>query len=463
MLKYIGPFLRINALDNSNIKSQLFYLAKESLKHIVLHSGCGIITKNDELRSKIIPKNDDIINGNISPLLCIYRKADGKLVNDNGKLHWNHRKFKKEINMDSNSFMTLSLLELAQYYNRFVDIDDKKYSYKNYLLDLVREQLEFYAFHCRSRDGVFIDKYDSSDPLCSEYNLTDKDLKFSFSTQALLMCAFYNYSSCIKNAEENEFKNFSLDILKMFKDFKNEIYNINHDELVKLCFAFNIFYKYSQLEDAKTLLIDFSELMIENLKHIPPQVLRDKIDISCLAYISCMMLYKDTQISKFKDAAQKIYQCLDKLYQPDKGIFIKYLQDKENKFTCEEIILYLYMNIMQNEYDESKNKEVDRTKLQNIYKNQIVNSGIVLSWPEAPDLDDVERYRNFTSKSDDLLKDEYFRMPSMPSPESNELAPIFIKYVTLNRRKENYKQYKHSFDASKNMFIFFLILHLDDI
>ncbi|MEG1796510.1 MAG: hypothetical protein RR262_08465 [Clostridium sp.] len=460
-MKYIGPFLRINVLDNKNIQSQLFYLSKESIRHIVLHSGCGIVSKNDDLKSKSLPKNDDIINSTISPLLCIYRKADGKLINENGKLNWNHKKFKKEINITSNAYMTLSLLELVDYYNKFVDIDNKKYSLKKCYLDLVGEQLEFFALHCRNCEGVFIDKYDSTDPMSKEYNLTDKDLKFNFSTQALLMAAYYKYSTYCKSSDENQFKNFSLDILDMFKHYKNEVYNIPHDELVNVCFAFNVFYKHSNLEDAKILLLDFSELMIENLKHLPSSVIKEKIDVSCLAYINCMMLYKETNISKFKDAANKIYINLEKLYLPEKGIFIKDLDEKENKFTCEEIILYLYMMIIKNHFESDKNQEIDFSKINNIYKNQIINSGIILSWPDAPSLDDVERYSDFTSKSDDLLKDDYFRMSSMPNPENNELAPIFIKYVTLNRRKESYKQYKHSFDASRNMFLFFLILFLD--
>lgn len=463
MLKYIGPFLRINELDTSNIKSQLFYLSKESLRHITLHSSCGIVSKSEDLRIKSLPKNDDIINDTISPLLCVYRKADAKLINESGKLHWNHRKFKKEINMESNAYMTLSLLELVDYYGKFVDVDHKKYSFKNFLIDLIGEQLEFFALYCRSREGVFIDKYDSTDPLSKEYSLTDKDLKFNFSTQALLMAAYYKYSTYIKNGAEEELKNFSLEILDMFKQFKNEVKNISHDELVKVCFAFNVFYKYSCLEEAKILLLEFSELVLENLKHIPSHIIRDKIDTSSLAYINFMMLYKDTHIAKFKEAANRVFLILEKLYQPDRGLFIKNLDEKESKFSCEEIILYLYTFMIQSDFENSRNKEFDFSKLQNIYKNQVINSGIILSWPESPNLDDIERYRNFTSKADDFLKDEYFRMSSMPTPENNELAPIFIKNVTLNRKKDSFKQYKYNFDASKNMFIFYIILFLNDL
>ncbi|HAG43203.1 MAG TPA: hypothetical protein DCL31_07315, partial [Clostridium sp.] len=116
-----------------------------------------------------------------SPLLSLYKKADGKLINNNDKLRWNDRKFKKEINIASNAYMTLSLLELADYYSDFIDIDNDKYSLKNYYLDLAREQLEFYALNCRNNEGVFVDKVDDSEPLLDQYNLRDKDNKFKFS------------------------------------------------------------------------------------------------------------------------------------------------------------------------------------------------------------------------------------------------------------------------------------------
>lgn len=49
ILKYIGPFLRINKVNPANIKNQLFYLSKESLKEIVLHSECGVSTPVKEI------------------------------------------------------------------------------------------------------------------------------------------------------------------------------------------------------------------------------------------------------------------------------------------------------------------------------------------------------------------------------------------------------------------------------
>lgn len=461
-MRYIGPFLRINILNNDNIKSQLFHLSKESLRHIVLHSGCGIICKNSDLRNKFIPNDDDTTNGVISPLLCVYRKADGKLLQDKDKLVWNHRKFKKEINICANGYMTLGLLYLSDYYRTFSDIDKEKFNLSKYYVDLVSEQLEFYAMNCRSADGLFIDKYDSSDPLQKEYNLTDKDIKFKFSTQALLMAAYYKCYE-VSDKKRDDFKNFALDILDIFSKLKKEICNTSHDELVRICLAFNILYETSKSEESKDLLVDFSELMLENIRHMPPSVIRDNVDMSCLCYINAILAYKNTGIDKFKDDADGIFNSLERLYDTDRGVFIKDLSEKENKFFSDEIILYLYSLMIERSFlPEGEQNEIS-SKIHNIYKNQVINSGIILKWPDAPPLDDVERYKNFTNKSEDLLDDSYFKMASYSTTETNDLAPIFVKSVSLNRKKESYKQYKNSFDSCKNMFNFFTIIYLNTV
>ncbi|MEG1254163.1 hypothetical protein [Clostridium sp.] len=463
-MRYIGPFLRINILNNDNIKSQLFHFSKESLRHIVLHSGCGIICRNSDLKIKPLSNDDDTTNSVISPLLCVYRKADGKLLREKNKLLWNHRKFKKEINICSNGYMSLGLLYLTDHYRKFNAIDDDKYKLSKYYSDLATEQLEFFAIYCRNAEGVFVDKYDSTDPLQKEYSLTDKDMKFKFSTQALLMAAYYKcFLISNKNGEDNDdFKSFALDILKLFQTLKSEVYNTSHDELVKICLAFNILYECSKLDEVKELLIDFSELMIENINHMPPSVIRDNLDISCLCYINSMLTYKNTNLIQFRDAAFKLYDNLEKLYDNDTGIFIKDMSEKENKFSSDEIILYLYVFMIQESFLNDNDKTDLASKIHNLYKKQVINSGIILRWPESPTLDDAERYRNFSCKSEDLLDDNYFKFSSSINGESNDLAPIFVKNISLNRKKESYKHYKHSFDSCKNMFNFFMIIYLNN-
>lgn len=461
-MRYIGPFLRINMLNNDNIKSQLFHLSKESLKHIVLHSGCGIICKNSNLKNKSIPNDDDTINSTISPLLCVYRKADGKLLQEKDKLIWNHKKFKKEINICSNGYMTLALLYLSDYYKKLEEFDTEKFNLSQYYIDLSCEQLEFYALNCRNTDGLFIDKYDSSDPLQNDYTLTDKDIRFKFSTQALLMAAYYK-CYILSGEKREDFRDFSLDILNLFSKLKKEIYNTSHDELVKICFAFNILYETSKLDEVKDLLIEFADLMMENIKHMPPSVIRDNVDISCMCYINAILAYKNTAIQKFIDDAELIFNVIERLYDNEKGVFIKDLSEKENKFSSDEIILYLYTFMIAHSFLTKSEQNELSAKIHNLYKNQVVNSGIILRWPEAPSLDDVEKYKNFSGKSEDLLDDTYFKMPNYMGNEANNLAPIFIKSISLNRKKESYKQYKHSFDSCKNMFNFFIIIYLNSI
>jgi hypothetical protein len=452
-LKFIGPFLRINTLNKNNIKNQFFYLSKESLKDIVFDSKCGIYIPTRDLRSKSFPKIDITTISLNSPLLCVYKKADAKLKSEEGKLIWNENKVKKEITINSNAFMTLALLELVDYYRSFKDIDDTKYVLNSLYLKLCKEQLEFYALHFRNKDGLFVDKSDLTDPMSQEFNFEDKNNKFKFSDQALMMAAYYKYSTYDNGKQEEEYKKFALDILSMFVQYKEQIYNVSFEELNKICLALNIFYKYSGSEECQHLLLDFSDLLIEQYHTKPSIIINAKLDYSCMLFINCMLIYNNTFMLKFKDTSDDLYEKLSKLYESNKGILLKENSDKEITYTCNELLLYMYSLML---YSDFNRLEDDSYMLQDIFKHQILDSGIVLSWPDSPALDNTEHYRNFSLKSEDLLKDEDFRMATMPTPDNNELASVFIKSVVYNKRKDSFKQSKLSFDSSKNMFIFFL-------
>jgi len=454
-LNFLGPFLRINTLNKNNIKNQFFYLSKESLKDIVFNSKCGIYIPTNDLRTKSFSKTDiNTINLN-SPLLCIYKKMDSKLKLKEGTLNWNETKAKKEITINSNAFMTLSLLELVDYYSSFRDIDDNKYALSALHLKLCKEQLEFYASHFRNKDGLFVDKKDLTDPMHQEFNFEDKNNKFKFSDQAFMMAAYYKYSSHDQCEHEHEYEKFSLDILNMFTQYKEEIYNVSFEELNKICLALNIFYKYSGLEKCENLLLDFLDLLIEQYNAKPNLIINAKLDHACMLFINCTLMYNNTSMLKFKDTSDDLFKRLSKLYDSDKGIVLKESDDKEILYTSDELILYLYSLIL---YSDFNNVDDNSHMLEDIFKNQILNSGLVLSWPDAPSLDNIEHYRNFSLKSEDLIQDDDFRMPQVQTPENNELASIFIKNVVYNKRKESFKQSKLSFDSSKNMFIFFLTI-----
>ncbi|EJO5347712.1 hypothetical protein NRP93_001799 [Clostridium botulinum] len=453
-MKYIGPFLRMNTLNPTSIYSQLNFLAKESLQNIVLHSNCGICIPFNELKLKHDCPDYKKFNSS-TPLLCVYKKANPKLVNSNKKLTWNDSKFKKEVNILGNSFMSLSLLQLIEYYEQFKDKDKNLYSYTKLYNKLCKKQLEFFAAYLRNEEGVFVDKLDTSDNILSNIDFKEKNKKFNFSNQCFLMCAYYGASLLDNDEYCSNYKNFSLDILNMFLEYKNELYTLSTDEISKLCLGMNIFYKYSKNEDSKVLLLDLSEFLQEKLKEKNLNA-EEKIDTYCLSYMDFMLTYNNLGILKFKNLSKDIYNSLIKLYNNNLNMFIKNTDKKEIKYSCDELVLYLL--VLLNEYKNDKDN-LDKNLLIKFYRNQVINSGIILSWPEEPPLNSIERYKNFSLKSEDLLDETYFRVGSIPSPKAIELGPVFGKYIEYNKKKQEFTNCRKSFDSNKNFFLWFLILY----
>jgi hypothetical protein len=455
ILKFIGPFLRINTLKGENIEKQLSFFARESFKHITLSSRCGIITPINDFKLKNIPNFDINTFKKFSPLLCVYKKANPK-VTASSSMSWDENTFKKEIVISSNAFMTLTCLELVPYYTQFKDIDSRLYAMSKVYSILARKQLDFYTSYLRNSEGVFVDKKDNSDHLADKYSFEDKSSKFKYSDQALLMSAFYKCGCLPDNKDGDAYKSFALDILKMLIDYKSEIYNLSLEETNKLCLAINIFCKYSDSEDAKLLLLDLSDLLIDKMEEKSEEE-ETKVENSTLLYLNLTHAYENTKLLKHKEYSEKIYSGLMKLYDNESGIFLKDSDKKEFDFTSEEIIMYLLCVL---EHSKNDSSEKDASCSVEIYKRQLINSGIVLSWPETPTLDSPERYRNFSLKSEDLIDDHSFRMPSIPTPESSELAPIFTKSIQYSRKKEAFSLKKNTFDSSKNMALLFMLIYL---
>ena len=113
----------------------------------------------------------------------------------------------------------------------------------------------------------------------------------------------------------------------------------------------------------------------------------------------------------------------------------------------------------------SDNQLEHKNMISNLYRKYFINSNLILSWPEAPTLDETERYRGLSLKSADMLDESFFRMPNLPTPESSGMAPIFTKSITYSKKKNSFSRSKDTFDSSKNMLIFFVLIHYlnDDV
>lgn len=457
ILKYIGPFLRMNSLSRENVEKQLLHYAKESFKHIVLNSKCGITTSINDFKVKNIPNFDISTFKKNSPLLCVYKKANPKLSQENNHYKWDEDTFKKEINIYSNAYMTLTLTELFDYYESFKDNSDKLYALGKVYELLSKKQLDFYSSNLRNIEGLFVDKKDCSDVITGDYIFEEKGKKYKFSDQALLMAAYYKTSTLPEIKDAEAYKNFSMDILNMFIEAQNELYNLSFEETNKVCLAINIFNNYSKNTYSTNMIIDLCDLLIDKIDE-HASVVEDSIEYSCLTYINLLLAYKSTSLLKFKEASEKLHESLINIYDNDSGIFIKNSDKKELDFSCQDIVLYLVTLLLHSKHFDYDNLSI----VTNVFKRQFINSGIVLSWPDAPPLDSPERYAKHSLRSEDLLEEHNFRMPTIATPESNELAPVLIKSIQYSKKKESFSQGKLTFDSTKNMPLLFMIIYLLD-
>ncbi|MDU2121339.1 MAG: hypothetical protein E7E64_02250 [Clostridium celatum] len=456
-MRYIGPFFRMNSLSEKEINGQLFYLSKEAVKTIVLNSKCGLVSqikKYNKLSSSI----DITTNSNFSPLLCVYRKASPTFIHSKNSNGFDEETFKKEINPSTNALMSLCLLELLDYYRSFENIDKSIYSINEIYKNLAKDQLDFYSSHLRNREGVFVDKKNILENNYKNFNLVDKDKKFKFSDQSFMMLAYYLYSIKSPNDESSDlYKEFSEQILKMFCDFKDQIYDCSLDEVCKVLLSLNVLYSYNYNNDElKDLIIDLADYAM--CKFDEKDYYIDSLDTASLCSIVLTLSYKHTKILTFSEKTTEIINRLYTLYDEDKGAFYKLSSKKEIKYSCFDITFYIlafiiYQNIISNSNEY-------RMMISTIYKKFIINSGLITSWPEAPTLDDYERYRSFSLNSNDMVDESYFRMPNIPTPDSTGVAPIFNKYITYNKRKDSFSISKNTFDSYRNFLNFFLLIHL---
>ncbi|WP_196001515.1 hypothetical protein [Clostridium sp. 1001271B_151109_B4] len=454
-MRYIGPFFRMNSLSEKEINGQLFYLSKEAVKTIVLQSKCGLVSKIKKNKSS--SSIDISTNSNFSPLLCVYRKSSANFIHSKNSNGFDEDSFKKEINPSTNALMTLCILELLDYYRSFENIDSSNYALYDLYNSISKDQLEFYSSNLRNGEGVFVDKKNLLENNARNFNLVDKDNKFKFSDQAFMMLAYYMFS--IKNPKDEvseSYAEFSLQILNMFYDFKDKLYECSLDEICKVLLSLNILYSYKSDDELKDFIIDLADYSM--CKFDEKDYYVNSLDSAALCSLVLTLSYKHTKIITFLEKSTEIINRLYSLYDEDKGAFYKLSSKKEIKYSCFDITFYILAFII---YDDvSTNSSEHRNMISTVYRKFIINSGIISSWPEAPTLDDYERYRGFTLSSKDMVDESYFRMPDIPTPEGNGVAPIFNKYVTYNKRKDTFSNTKNTFDSYRNFLNFFLLIHL---
>lgn len=455
-MKYIGQFFRMNSLSIEEIESQLLFFCRESLKHIVLESRCGICINYKNLKPLTSGHYIEKFKNN-TPLLCVYKKAKPNIYSSKYSKSWDISTFKKEILVSSNALMTSSMLESTKYYDNFKSVDDSIYDISKLYKDLSKIQLEFYYNHLRNTEGFFVNKKDEKQTDSKEFNFSEKDGDFDFVDQGYMMLSYYLYSIVCKDNESSiDFKNFSLEILDMFDNLKENLYLESFNNCCNLCLIFNTMYEYSKDEKCKNLLIDLCEFTLS--KYTESTVSLSNIENVTLLSLNMLLAYKNTNISLFKDSFNDISTLLKNLYDDDKSILKKPTDKKEIKYYSKELIPFLVNSIA---YSHENNTENELSNfISSFYRKYFSDSGLVTSFPDAPPLDSSERYNNLSLKSEDLLDEAMFRISTFPSPNLSGLASVFTKNVTYSTKKNTVTNSNTNFDSSINMFLIFLTLHI---
>lgn len=455
-MKYIGSFFKANSLSKEEMASQLLFLSKESVNHIVLESRCGISTNYKNLKENF--KKDEIsFFKNNTPLICIYKKAKPNIYSSKYSKTWDDTTFKKDIPVSSNALMTLSLLRLCSYYEKFKNINSVLYKRAAFYKNLSKLQLEFYYTYLRNPEGFFVNKKNDESSSKSSLNISEKEDEISYSDQALMMLAYYMYSKVApEDSDSKTYEDFALQILNMFVNFKEELYSLSLDECCKIDYCLNNMLLYSNNEDCRLLVLDLSDFILN--KYYESNSTFSNLETTSLLALNMYLSYKNTNILIFKDAYLDLIELFCNMFNDEKGIILKGTDKKEYKYSNMEICLYLTNLLMSFDLDEDSSDKRENI-ISKVYKNYIVNSGIVTSFPDAPNLDSHERYKKFSLKPDDLIDESMFRMTNANSPELTGLAPIFTKNLKYSTKKSIFTSDKTTFDSTKNMFIFFVFIN----
>jgi len=448
-LNYIGPFLRVNVLKVDNMLYQLFYLSKESLKHILLYSRCGIQMNHKEINNKLF-NNDNNTFKSISPLLAVYKKASPILETHNNRLMWREDKFKKEILVKSNGLMCYDILKLYAILKQILNREEDK-KLNDFYLQLAEKQLIFFINNLRNSEGYFVDKVQEN---TQDMSLDQKDYKFKFSDQLIIMNCCYLLSTLKENSDD--YRNFALDIFQAFLDNKDFLYTENKEELLLCALFLKDFYKMSNHPMAKFALIDLIELLLDKSESLEIVEFNNKYSFYSSMFILLNDLDLTEEIEKFNLFKNKAIKSVLYELELGKGLVNSQLNSKEINYNSDDL-MNLIIALMLNCKNESSS-EINALNKE-VYKKYLVSSGIILSWPEVPEINNAERYRNFSKKSEDVLDEQYFRLNSFPSPDESHLAPIFIKNIEYNIKKQRFKQGRISFDSNKNMYIYYIILN----
>lgn len=441
---HLGKFLKLNSLKYPLIEYQLFNFSKESLKQILLNSKCGEIINGKEFKDR--PPSTDILNAkHIYPLACLYKKAKPNIKSEKHILNWKQDKIKKKVDILSNAYMTLCILNLAEYYEKIIHNEKKRNEVVKFYVSCAKNQLNYYVNNFRNEIGLFVDTVASYDDK-NHVSFSSSNTSFEFSPQAYLMVCFSKCSNLLKDTSPYKipFLNFSKEIRDMFIKFKDDILNCSSKKSIEILYAFCLYIEINMFKDNP--IIELSLDIIENLF--------SKYSLSSISTYDKFLLYNS--LIKLKSTISK--QNNDTLYN-QKKLISEYIWDLDEIFLNEN----LCKNEITDTYDiisyELYLLRFNKIESQKFYDNVLIPSKIFSSFPNIPKNYESEKYFGFDHKTENIIPDKCFKHSSYKTMDECNLTPIICKNIHFLYDKNKFSKPKIKFDSKINMKLIYLMIY----
>ncbi len=443
---HLGKFLKLNSLEYPLIEYQLFNFSKESLKQILLSSKCGEIINGKEFKNR--PPTTDLLNTkHIYPLACLYKKAKPKIKSENNIYHWKQEKIKKNIDILSNAYMTLSILNLAEYYDKIIYNEKKRNDIVKFYVSCAKYQLNYYLNNFRNELGLFVNKITLDDNKNKDHNITfsSSDSSFEFSAQAYLMVCFYKCSVFLKDTSPYKlpFLNFSKEIENMFIEFKNDILNYPNKKSIELLQALILYINVDNCTN--TAIISLSLDIVENFF--------SKYSLSSISTYNKFLLYnvlielKSSVLKQNNDAFSEQKKLISEYIWDLDEIFLDKNLCKNEIIDTYDIIAYELYLLKFNKHESLK-----------FYNDVLIPSKIFSSFPNIPKNYESEKYFQFNYKAENIIPDKYFKPSLYKTMNECNLTPIVCKNIHFLQDKHKFSKPKVKFDSRINMRLIYLMI-----
>lgn len=440
---HLGKFLKLSSLDFPLVEYQIFNFSKESLKQIFLNSKCGEIINGKEFKDK--PSNSHLIDSkNIYPIYFVYKKAKPKIKTEKNILNWKDHKIKKQINMLSNSYMTLCLLILSEYYNEFIKDDKIRKDVVKFYVCSAKCQLNYYVENFRNELGLFVDKKlieNNSDKKDSKLNFECLNNDFNFPSQAFLMCAFLKCSKMLKENSPYKipFLNFSMEMEKMFIKFREEILKQKSKHTIDTINALTFYILEKGKSDEEILNVLFEIIETFTCNH----------SITSLKTHEKIILYQS-----FINLKRFMKNLNDENYYI-KDLLCEYIWEFEEIFSRKDFIEQELLNTYDLILFQLYLCKFQKEKAQKFFEETLLPSKVFSCFPNIPKKYESEKYFQFEHNKNCVIPDKYIKPYNYKTMEETNLTPIILKSV---KDKNKFSKPKIKFNSLINMKLIFLIL-----